>query len=99
MFTINFLLKSNREDGIKNSSKLTIYLQIKCYRIAESYLEKNNIRKYLIAFSNFRFSNNQLATEQERHLEMLMAYIICVLCHARNFVVVEDEYYFLLINC
>ena len=32
-----------------------------------------NIRKYLIAFSKFRCSNHQLAIEQGRHSEILMA--------------------------
>ena len=89
--------KSNWEDGIKNSSKLAIYPQFKCYLIQESYLEIINIRKYLIAFSKFRCSNHQLAIEQGRHSEILMADRICVFCNARNCVVVEDEYHFLLI--
>ena len=56
-----------------------------------------NIRKYLIVFSKFRSSNHQLAIEQGRHSEILMAERICVLCNAGNCVVVEDEYHFLFI--
>ena len=89
--------KSNWEDGIKNYSMLAIYSQFKCYLIPESYLEIIIIRKYLIAFSKFICSNHQLAIEQGRHSEILMADRICVLCNARNCVVVEDEYHFLLI--
>ena len=89
--------KSNWEDGIKNSSTLAIYSQFKCYLIPESYLEIINIRKYLFAFSKFICSNHQLAIEQGRHSETLMADRICVLCNARNCVVVEDEYHFFLI--
>ena len=54
MFTIKKPhFKSNWADGIKNSSKLAIYSQFKCYLIPESYSEIINIRKYLIAFSKF----------------------------------------------
>ena len=60
-------------------------------------MEIINIRKYLIAFSKFRCSNHQLAIEQGRHSEILMADMIYVLCNARNCVVVEDEYHFLII--
>ena len=88
--------KSNWEDGIKNSSKLAIYSQFKCYLIPESYLEIMNIRKYLIAFSKFRCSNHQLAIEQGRHSEILMAGRICVLCNARNFVVKVKVFYSLI---
>ena len=97
MFTIKNHFKSNWEDGIKNSSKLAIYSQFKCYLIPESYLEIINIRKKLIALSKFRCSNHQLAIEQGRHSQILMTDRIFVLCNARNCVVVEDEYHFLLI--
>ena len=48
-----------------------------------------NIRKYLIVFSKFRCSNHQLAIEPGRHSEIVMADRICVLCNARNYVVVN----------
>ena len=87
--------KSNWEDSIKNSSNLAIYSQFKFYLIPESYLEIITIRNYLIAFSKFRCSNHQLAIEQGRHSEILMTDRLCVLCNARNCVMVEDEYHFL----
>ena len=42
-----------------------------------------------MSFSKFRCSNHQLAIEQGRLSD--------ILCNARNCVVVEDEYHFLLI--
>ena len=51
-----------------------------------------------MSFSKFRCSNHQLAIERGRLSDILMADIIKRgLCNARNCVVVEDEYHFLLI--
>ena len=71
--------KSNWEDSIKKSSKLTIYSHFKCYLIPESYLDIINIRKYLIEFSKYRCSNHQLAIEQGRYSERQIEYVFCVI--------------------
>ena len=82
-------------DGIK--SKLTIFSLFKSDIFPESYLQIVNILKYLISFCKFRCSNHHLAIEQRRHSTILKADSICR-PNARSYVVIEDEYHFLLIS-
>ena len=81
----------------KNYIKLGMYPLFKSELIPESYLDQNNIHKYLILLC--RCTSHQLAIEQGRHLVilMLMADIYCVLCNAGNYIVVVDEYHCLRI--
>ena len=66
--------------------------------VPESYLQIIYILKYIISFCKFRCSSHHLAMEQRRHSTIsTMADSICR-PNTRSYVVIEDEYHFLLIS-